>query len=248
MEKIYQKSRLEYINAILFILLSYIAACAIEHRLFLFEWLFKKEISNFLLSQIPPIVALVAVFYGIDVILIEVRKREKVAKVVYDNICKEVFNRFIKPKGAGTLGYYRVSLFKAFDGHTDSPYLKVTGRYQIRKPLKQCKLKFKPGESCAGIAYAASRVVQRSIAPYDLNNTSAYYLESKNVFKLDEENARRLNEKACSFLCIPIKFFNEDEPWGILSIDSMRSEEFSGTAVRQIENFLGCISVFLMIE
>ena len=142
----------------------------------------------------------------------------------------------------------KVSLFKAFKANSKKPYLKAMGRYQTKEPHKKSSLIFKPGEGCAGLAYQLNYCITKHINEYDPQKPSDYYSESEKIFKLSINKAKKLNDKACHFLCIPVRYFGEDKPWGILSIDAMKNGILNESDARNIENILSCFSVFLMLD
>src|SRR5262249_55888292 len=143
---------------------------------------------------------------------------------------------------------FKVSLLQAANSDSERPSLKVVGRYQTRRPKRRCKLIFSPGEGCAGIAYQTGSLVERNIQEYDPRNPGKYYEESRKVFSLPQPKAQKLNDKACHFLCIPVRYFNEDIPWGILSIDSLKVGILSNIEARQVEEAIGWYSALFMLE
>ncbi len=246
MEKIYRQSKLRYVNLAIVFLQSYLLNCAFQGKLLFLDIFFKENICGWILKYSFWILVILTLGYLVNYYFIDRRSKENVATVVYDNICKEIFRRFIKPKSV-SYNLMRVSLLKAFDREGETPYLRVVGRYQTKSPKRRSKLKFNVGEGCAGHAYETGNIVQKTVTEYNPRNPSIYYDESENTFQLNRNKARHLNDKACDFLCVPVRFFGEDEPWGVLSVDSMKKGTFSSEEVREIESVLSCFSVFLML-
>lgn len=248
MDKIYHQSRLKYVNLAIIFLLSYLLNCAYQNKLIFLDSVIKQNICEVILKHSFWILCVLVLWYLLNYYLLEIRSRENIAAVVYDNICHEIFNRFVKTKPISH-NLMKVSLLKAFNQESERPYLKVVGRYQTKRPKRKSRIKFGVGEGCAGIAYETGYCVQKSIAEFDPRSVSKYYEESEKVFKLKQDKARQLNDKACDFLCIPVKYFGEDEPWGVLSLDSMKKDTLSSQEeAREIEKVLTCFSVFLMLE
>ena len=101
----------------------------------------------------------------------------------------------------------------------------------------------------AGRFDASRRKAERKeIAEFDENVELKYYEDSLKEFRLSESKARKLNDKACSFLCVPILFFNSDKPWGILSVDSMTRGGLEGIDARRLEGALAHYSTFFQTE
>ena len=249
MEKIYPQSKLEYVNLGILGIISYLFSCALQQKLLYLDIILKENISKRVLEFSFVYLCVLVGIYLINYCIIKFKNREKISRIVYENICKDIFNRFIKTKQTPDIPFdqIKVSLLKAFKRETTKPFLKVVGRYQIRTPKKNSSVKFLPGEGCAGIAYQTNVCIQRAIDEYDYNNPEKYYKDSKDVFNLPQKKAKKLNDKACDFMCIPIRYYGQDEPWGILSIDSMKKGFLGADEARKIEDVLSCFSVFLMI-
>lgn len=193
------------------------------------------------------------VFYIVLEIWDETRGKHRILSGVYNKLCRSVFDSCLKdfPQDNDKM---RVSLFRADKGHLwnkDKTLLKMVGRHQTRNhPRKKCCFHFKPGEGCVGNAYeTGSSFVRKCIEPYDSKWPETYYIASDKEFNLPKDKARKLNIKACDFLCLPVKFPGEDEAWGVLSLDSTEKDTFPGektTAMRsKINNILLGFSTYL---
>lgn len=246
MEKIYSQSRLKYVNLIVVFLLTFLLECAFQNKLIFLDIFFKENICSVILKNSLWILIFLIIIYLINYYFLERRSKEYFITVVYDNICKEIFNRFVKTKSTSH-NLIRVSLLKVFDRESGNPYLKVVGRYQTKMPKRKSRIVFNAGEGCAGIAFETNYFTQKSISEYDHKNPTKYYEESEKVFSLSRDKAKKLNDKACDFLCLPVRFLGQDERWGVLSIDSAKQGAFVGEDVRKIEDVLSCFSVFLVL-
>jgi hypothetical protein len=249
MQGLYRPSRLRYLNLIIFIIQSYLIPCALAQKLIFLDAILKKEVSEKVLNHTGLLILGLLILYTIFFFLIEKREKEYIAQVIYNNICQEIFTRFVKPYG-DVSKQIKVSLLKAYNPESESPFLKTVGRYQTKSPKKKCRITFKVNEGCAGLAYAVGSIIVKDIPEYDKDNPGKYFSDSEENFHLPEKKARRLNDFASQFLCIPVKYFGkEDVRWGALSIDSMKHYEFlqKQEYAREIEDLLSCYSVFFVL-
>lgn len=249
MQGLYRPSRLRYLNAIIFIIQSYLIPCAFERKLIWLDAVLRKEVSENLLNHAGSLILILLFFYIVLFILIEKREKEYLAQIIYNNICQEIFTRFVKPYG-DVSKQMKVSLLKAYNPESEAPFLKTVGRYQTKSPKKKCRIAFEVNEGCAGLAYAAGSIIVKDIPEYDKNNPEKYFSDSQSSFSLSGKKARKLNDFASQFLCIPVKYFKkEDVRWGALSIDSMKHYEFlqKQEYAREIEDLLSCFSVFFVL-
>lgn len=249
MQGLYRPNKLKYLNLIIFAILSYLTQCAFAQKLVFFDQFLKEYRCVQILNASWIIILILTGLYALFFIMIERREKEYIAQIVYNNICQEVFNRFVKPLGE-IKQHMKVSLIKAFEPESEEPYLKVVGRYQTKSPKKKSRVKFAVNEGCAGLAYGVGNIIAKSIGEYDKNKSGKYYDESEKTFNLPRAKAKKLNDYASQFLCIPVKYFRkEDVRWGILSIDSMEHCDFleKEENARKIEDLLSCFSVFFVL-
>ncbi len=249
MQALYRPSRLKYLNVIIFIIQSYLIPCAFANKLIWFDTILREEVSKKLLNHTGLLILILLFFYILFFILIEKREKEYIAQVIYNNICQEIFTRFVKPYG-DISKQMKVSLLKAYNPESESPFLKTVGRYQTKSPKKRCRVTFKVNEGCAGLAYAVGSIIAKEIPEYEKNDAEKYFVDSENDFNLPKKKAKKLNDFASQFLCIPVKYFGkEDVRWGTLSIDSMEHCDFlkKEEYAREIEDLLSCFSVFFVL-
>jgi hypothetical protein len=237
---------LETINLLIVLLLSYFTDCAFNNRLLVLDVLLKEQVTKNILGACVWLIPLLGFAYIVIYFIVEYRRSDAIAEVVYENVCREIFNRYIRNKSSLSQDLVKVSLLKSFDRHTNKPYLKVVGRYQTKVPKRKSKVRFYAGEGCAGIAYQSGYLVNKSVNKFDPKDPSKYYSECQEAFKLPHPKTRALNDKACEFLCIPIRYFGEDEPWGVLSLDYMEKGFITSEEAREIEGIISCFSVLLM--
>jgi hypothetical protein len=249
MQGLYRPSKLRYLNLIIFIIQSYLIPCALAQKLIFLDAILKKEVSESILNHTGLLILVLLILYTIFFFLIEKKEKEYIAGVIYNNICQEIFTRFVKPYG-DISKQMKVSLLKAYNPESESPFLKIVGRYQTKSPKRKCRITFKVKEGCAGLAYAVGSIIVKDIPEYDRDHQDRYFLDSQNNFNLPQKKARKLNDFASQFLCIPVKYFGkEDVRWGALSIDSMEHKDFlkQDEYARKIEDLLSCYSVFFVL-
>lgn len=170
---------------------------------------------------------------------------KKAEKHLHKSMCRYIFEEIIKKSDNLENHNYKVSFLKVkknwFNGKwyiftfKPKPILKVVARYQTKQGKDRSKVSFLSGEGCAGKAYQMNSVTNESLVPYNNNNPDTYYRECENKLNLPKKKCMKLNEKACSFICVPISFFQTDEVIGVISVDSMNTSDFSGEQARGIE-------------
>jgi len=202
-------------EAILGLFISYFIFCSFENRLLWIEKILQKPYCDFILKH----GAIITVFLVISLAILhcgsgQILKNNRIRQI-YANICRLIFDKDLSKFSTPT-DLIRVTLFKA----NKKCILNPIGRYQDKEPKNDCKSSFTPGKGAVGIAYETKTVVQQGIEPFNEDIPLEYYKESERVFNLKENKAKDLNIKSCSFICIPLRFYREDRPWGILAIDS----------------------------
>jgi hypothetical protein len=140
----------------------------------------------------------------------------------------------------------RVTIFKSVKSDKDSTHIKAISRYQTRTPNKRTRLKFKPGEGCAGMCFESQTLVFKSIPEYISGRPQRYYEDSRNLFNLDQIQVDKLNIKSCLFLGIPIKCFETERTWGVLLIDSTKQYGNFEAIARELENIVSHYSAFFI--
>ena len=125
------RSRIEYLQAVINLTYAYLIACAFESKLLFADLFLRKEIVEWFLIDFHILWIILPLFIS-DLILrivINHKKDEKFSRRIYDNICKEVFKRFISPKAVEDR-LVKVSILKAYDDE-ESPELIVEGEAVI---------------------------------------------------------------------------------------------------------------------
>jgi len=247
LRKSFKTSRLRIVELIIVGLLTYILACTTGSKLFFLQKIINPEICNLVLDWLWLIFIILIMAYLIIYYLKGKRDKVHIARKIYNNICEEIFNRFIKEEEVDN-HLFKVTIFKAFKESSRGPFLSAVGRFQIKESKKKCKVKFLSGEGCVGLSYRIGQSVEKTIDEYDGKNPEKYFDDSERIFKLKKNKAKKLNDYACSFLCIPIKYFGQDRPWGVVSIDCMKKFDFSSAKDRKIEDVLSCFSTFFVEE
>jgi hypothetical protein len=165
-------------------------------------------------------------------------------QLLYNNICNKIFNDYIKSNPSLSNNDFKVSLLKAHEPWFGTTYLKVVGRFQTKQKNRKSKLEFRPGEGCVGIAFENGYILHKEIEKYNFKKITKYYSESEKVLNLPKRKAEKLNEKACAFLCLPVKYYNTDKVWGVLSVDCLESGKLKTIDPRAIEETLLHYSTF----
>lgn len=202
--------------------------------------------SNSVFLDHPVIFVIVLSLFSIFIyVLSHWSQSQKKERLLYNRICKHIFDEVIKKNEHIQNKNCRVSFLKVrktrrcdkwyrFDMITKNS-LVVFGRHQTKQGKRYSKLRFYAGEGLAGISYEINSAMSRSIEPFDVSNENEYFQESSDKLKLPEKKAKKLNVKACSFICVPISYFGTDDVIGVISVDSMLKSEFDGALIREIE-------------
>lgn len=171
-----------------------------------------------------------------------VKKNEK---LMYNRMCQYIFIEVIKRNIDIENKNCKVSFLKVRNKRIWSElfnlrlgkiiFLEVYGRHQTKQGSSASRVKFFAGEGVAGLAYSLNTMIHKSIRPFNAKKEGNYYDDCEKILKLPKDKAIKLNDKASSFICVPITFFGTDEVIGIISVDSMVDTELNGGHVREIE-------------
>ncbi|MFI0429623.1 hypothetical protein [Mariniflexile sp. HMF6888] len=173
---------------------------------------------------------------------------------LHDNICQLIFDGYIKPNTTLENSKFRVSTFKAKkmlilkrDKYYLPQYRTVlvnVGRYQTRQEKKRCKVKFLPDEGVVGTCYSIGEFLFDEVTKYEKNTKENYYKEQESKLNLPIFKSKRLNDKSCSYICCPIKYFKHDDLYGVVVVDSTEPNLLRFDDFRAIEEILSHYSVF----
>jgi hypothetical protein len=161
-------------------------------------------------------------------------------------MCRYIYKQIEKATDKDFIHNVRVTIFRAMKSDTDSTYIKAISRYQTRTPNKKTRLKFKPGEGCAGMCFESQTLIYQVISEYIPQMSQKYYEDSYEFFKLDQIQVNKLNIKPCMFLGIPIKCFETEKTWGVLLIDSMKHHDNFYSIARGLESIVLHYSAFFI--
>lgn len=185
-------------------------------------------------------------------------RESKEQQSLYDNICQLIFDRYIKPSTTLDNSKFRVSLFKAKKGlifrraNYFLPEYRIflynVGRFQTRQERKKSKIKFLPGEGAVGNSYFIGEFLFEKTVKFNEQNKAKYLAEQKSKFKLSEYKTNQLNDKSCSFVCCPIKYFKKDEIFGIIVVDCLEPNQLKEEDFRTIEDVIENYSVFFNLS
>lgn len=223
------------------------------------ELLFTKDIlDNDFRAKIISHPVLVLSLLGLGNLILYIyshkTRENKEQESLYDNICQIIFDQYIKPSTTLDNSKFRVSLFSAKKGFIFRRancffpefriYLQNVGRYQTRQERKKSNLKFLPGEGAVGNSYLIGEFLFEKTIKYNETNKEKYFIEQQSKFNLSEYKVKSLNDKSCSFVCCPIKFFKSDEIFGVVVVDCVESNQLRENDFRTIESIISNYSVF----
>jgi hypothetical protein len=181
-------------------------------------------------------------------------KESKELSALYNNICQIVFDQFIKPQSTLENSKFRVSLFKAKKGlilrrkkyflPEYRTYLKNVGRFQTRQEKKLSKIKFLPKEGVVGNSYSIGEVVFEDTIKYSNDKEDEYIKQHNEKLLLPNFKTKRLNDRSCSFIGCPIKFFKSDDLFGVIVVDCIEPKKLDNDDFRTIESVVENYSVF----
>ena len=239
---------------IIFIIGIYIESIASDKLLLTEGWLAEGVRQSILAS--PKTVLLV--LGALNLLLFFQSHRDRLSAKeakTYNNICKEIFNKFIDKNGDLSNRNVRVSLFlprteldfekKLFNKEVN---LRLVGRFETKQNQKKTKIKFLTGEGCVGICYEFGEIIQIEIAEFNKTNPSRYYADSLNTFNLNKNKLDSVNSKYCSFLAMPLKYFGSVNVFAVLVIDCLERGKITKLNPRDIERCLENYSVFFEQE
>lgn len=221
--------------------------------------LFTKGVLDEVLRQkiIDNPIKIILIFGIINLLLyiLSHRDREKKEnKILYDNICQVIFDKFIREESTLENSNIRVSLFcaqKKLIFRKDNYYfpefrivLLNEGRYQTRQEKKYCKIKFLPGEGAVGTSYMVGQLIFVDTIKFTKETENQYYKEQFEKAKLPLFKIKKLNEKSSSIVSCPIKYFKSDELFGVIVVDSIYKDRLLQDHFRLIEEVLHNYSAF----
>ncbi len=230
----------------------YIESVASGNLLFT-NGVFASEFQTAILAWPRSVISGLIFINAIANILIYQASKNKKTKIPLDNICELVFNQFIKSNTKHNNSNYRVSLFKVgatITINTTWPFffkttvLRNVGRYQTKQDNKLSKMTFKLNIGSVGQCYALGEIVCSKIEKHDPNNEEKYYTDQKNKFSV----SKKLKTKSCCYISIPVKYFNSDELFGVVVVDSTKPNSIPEGDFRKIEGVMENASVFFNKE
>lgn len=223
-------------------------------KLLFVDSIFSENFSDGLLDN--PIWVLLTLG-GVNLLIYVLSHRDKTNKEManlYKNICKLVFDGFIKKNANLENSRFRVVFFRAFLGlHWDrnrslwpkyETFLKDVGRHQTRHINRRCKVKFLPEEGAVGISYHLGQLFVGESVQYSKQTEELYYKEQISKFNLPLHKVKKLHDQPCSFVCCPIKFFNSDDIYGVIVVDCLDRMNSSSSYFDTIEDSIHYYSAF----
>ncbi len=242
------------INFVLVIILDYYIESVSNGELLLFpNWINPKKVAVLLNKEhswwITGLIGVLTVIsYGVS----HYSTNNHFRKTLWNNMCEQIFRNNIKENNSIKNNDYRVSIFK-YGYHIEWYFifpwitrgLKMVGRHQTIQSSKRCKVIFKESEGCVGQAYKTNMVVNMKVNKFNENNQDQYFRECEKKFNMPIRKSKKLNVKANNFVCIPIKYYNKDSVYAVISIDSVNATRFSLEVIESIEQFSENINSFI---
>lgn len=208
-------------------------------------WIVSEDVNRAILSR--PI-TFVGILGALNVIIFIISHRtafQKSQKQLHINICRTIFDEYVRnsdiDESKCKVSFLRVIKTVDYKWKKYYPSFKlvnrlcVKGRHQSKQGSETSRVRFLSGEGCAGISYTQNILMELHVCPYDRNSPDQYYLECEQTLCLPRSKSMLLNDKSCSFICIPINYFGTDKVIGVISIDSTERIGFSTPTVRKIE-------------
>ena len=240
------QSRLKWVLAAITALIGYLFQSAGPKKLLFFENIFSAGFHAAVFNHSLSILGVLAFSYIIIRFIIYRRDNNKSIVFQCNNMCRYIYKQIEKATDREFIHNVRVTIFRAMKSDTDSTYIKAISRYQTRTPNKKTRLKFKPGEGCAGMCFESQTLIFKMISEHMPGYSQKYYEDSQKFFNLDRNLVDKLNIKSCLFLGIPIKCFETERTWGVLLIDSTKHHNNFEAIARELENIVSHYSAFFI--
>lgn len=237
----------------IFVISVYVESVSGGKLLFL-EKILNEELSKKIIESNLTVLIVLGGLNFLFYILSHKNKENKELRNMYNNICQLVFDKYIKPDTTLENSKFRVSLFKAKKGillkrskvfiPQYRTFLYNVGRYQTRQEKQYCKIKFLPNEGAVGISYSLGEILFEDTIRYSKENEKEYYKQQNEKLSMPNFKSKRIKEKPCSFICCPVKYFNSDNLFGVVVVDSIEPKELRKDEFRVIEDIIENYSVF----
>jgi hypothetical protein len=240
------RSRLEWVLIAITALIGYLFQSAGLKKLLFFENVFSDDFHSAVFDHSLLILTVLAFCYIIIRLVIYRRDNSKSIIFQCNNMCRYIYKQVEKATDNSFIHHVRVTIFRAVKSDTDSTYIKAISRYQTRSPNKKTRLKFRPGEGCAGMCFESQTLIYKVIPEYMPYKPQKYYENSYKTFNLDQIQVKKLNIKSCMFLGIPIKCFETEKTWGVLMIDSTKHHNDFDRIARELESIVSHYSAFFI--
>ena len=179
--------------------------------------------------------------------------------MLYNNICRQIFESYIKQSNNYENSKFRVSLFKVKKGFLwmnwgivcypsfNTTYLKNVGRHQTRQPMRLSNVKFLSGQGAVGNCYSLGEFVFFETEQFQ-SDVAKYAVQQLQKTRLPMFKGHRIKDRSCSFVCCPVKFFSSDELFGVIVVDCMVPNHLREEEFRSIENVISQYSVIFTKE
>lgn len=217
-----KKSKLNFLLVVITAIISYLFQSASQQKLFLLEDVFTDKVHQRVFSHSKVIILILGILYILFYIIIWYREKNILQRQSGTDICQYIFNQISIQLEEEDKSHIRVTLFKASKYPFNDKKLKFYSRYQIKQPMRKTKVKFAPGQGCAGICFESQSVTYIE-SRNEYNNTTqqkAYKKEMQKKCNMDPNITDKLNIKSCKLLGLPIKCSDSGQTWGVILIDT----------------------------
>ncbi|MCR5189212.1 MAG: hypothetical protein K6C97_09775 [Treponema sp.] len=218
-----KKSKLNFILVVITAIISYLFQSASQQKLFLLEDILTDKVHQQVFSHSTIIILILGILYILFYIIIWHREKYILQRKSGTDICQYIFDQISTQLKEEDKSHIRVTLFKASKYPFNDKKLKFYSRYQIKQPMRKTKVKFAPGQGCAGLCFESQSVIYiESKTEYSNNITqqNAYKREMLSRCNMDSEIIDKLNIKSCKLLGLPIKCSDSGQTWGVILIDT----------------------------
>ncbi|MEA9413723.1 hypothetical protein [Flavobacterium sp. PL02] len=229
-----------------FIIALYLQSISDKSLIFT-EGILDNELRNSLIKHYFIVLSFLGLLNLLFYYLSHRNNEKKKDEKLYNNICQIIFEEFISSEPNFQNHEFRVSLFMKKEGliflrqkwwFRQTTFLSNVGRYQTRQEKKLSKIKFLPNEGCIGICYTLGTYFFDNTCEFNSTNPSLYYQEQLTKFNIPNFKAKKVTSKSRSFVSCPIKYFNSQDLFGVIVVDSTMDIDFNNTNFRIIEDVL----------
>lgn len=101
-----------------------------------------------------------------------------------------------------------------------------------------------PDEGAVGKCYTIGEFMFFDTIKHTNGSENEYFKQQKNKLGMPRFKLKRLNDKSCSFITCPIKYFKSDNLFGVIVVDCLSPNKLKEEEFRTIEDIVLTYSVF----